>query len=78
MPVTQVIDQLNALVGDQLIGKDRGCPSCGGQLSLKFSSRLRGAPFVGCSSYPSAQAPAAFHLPLLCCIRPHPTRRLSL
>ncbi|KAL4422983.1 hypothetical protein ABPG77_005463 [Micractinium sp. CCAP 211/92] len=50
--VEKVIDELNAAVGDQLIGKDRFCPSCGSALSLKFSSKHKGAPFVGCSSHP--------------------------
>jgi hypothetical protein len=31
--------------------QDRACPSCGSQLSLKFSSKSR-VPFVGCSTYP--------------------------
>lgn len=28
------------------------CPSCAAPLSLKFSSKHRGMPFVGCSTYP--------------------------
>ncbi|PRW57014.1 DNA topoisomerase I [Chlorella sorokiniana] len=52
VPVKDVIEKLNEAVGDQLIGKDRTCPSCRSPLSLKFSSKFRGAPFVGCSTYP--------------------------
>ncbi|KAL4451972.1 hypothetical protein ABPG75_007634 [Micractinium tetrahymenae] len=50
--VEKVINELNDAVGDQLIGKDRRCPSCGSALSLKFGAKHRRVPFVGCSSYP--------------------------
>ena len=33
----------------------RACPSCGAPLSLKFSSKHRGVPFVGCSAYPECE-----------------------
>lgn len=35
--------------------QSRACPSCGGPLSLKFSSKARGSPFVGCSRYPECE-----------------------
>ncbi|EFN55927.1 hypothetical protein CHLNCDRAFT_145197 [Chlorella variabilis] len=55
VPVTHVIDRMNEMVGDQLIGEDRTCPSCGGQLSIKFVSKSKVPPFVGCSLYPSCK-----------------------
>ncbi|PSC70801.1 DNA topoisomerase I [Micractinium conductrix] len=50
--MSNVIDRLNEALGEQLIGKDRLCPLCSSPLSLKFSSKHKSAPFVGCSSYP--------------------------
>lgn len=54
VPVTEVIDRLNEVAGDSLIGSSRTCPSCGSPLSLKLGSRKQAPPFVGCSAYPSA------------------------
>jgi DNA topoisomerase I len=54
----EVIDSLNEILGPHIFperedgGDPRGCPSCGGTLSLKLS---KFGAFIGCSNYPDCR-----------------------